>query len=185
MIKALSVISLIASALAAGLNIAYLIRSLKSFRKDFYKKYESYDLKKTIRFEKEVNIIYERSDRQIEMLKKSNIVSLILLKQAAVSFAIAACGLTLFFLGAHNVAKTDRYFSVFAWSALAAFLITFPLLMGFYVKRIKEFNIRCVFKDYSGYSFYEIPYFQIGILCFAISFSVAAVIATAHVLFGF
>ena len=99
----LIIICLVITVIICVVNIVYLINSTKTFLDRFYKKYENYDDKK---LEKYRNGLYNRTDKQIEMLKKGEVFILILLKQSLIAWLLSVCGTVMFFLGVHSFAKT-------------------------------------------------------------------------------
>lgn len=177
----LKIICLVITVITCVVNVIYLINSTKTFSDRFYKKYENYDDKK---LEKYRNGLYNRTDRQIEMLKKGEVFILILLKQSLIAWLLSVCGTVMFFLGVHSFAKTQTYLAVYLWSLLVIFLILTIILLFVYTKKAKKVDLRYVYKYSPGLGGVIVPADLILYLSVCVSLSLGAVIGIIPIILG-
>lgn len=177
----LKIICLVITVITCIVNVIYLIKATRTFLDRFYKKYENYDDKK---LEKYRNGLYDYSDIQMEALKRDDVFSLMLLKQFLISLLFSVCGTTTFFLGAHNLAKTNNYIPACMWSLLVIFFIMLSILMVIYVKKAKKLNIRYIPKNSPGLGGVIVPADLILYLSVCVSLSLGAVIGIIPIILG-
>lgn len=177
----LKIICFIVTVITCVVNVIYLIKSTKTFSDRFYKKYENYDDKK---LEKYRNGLYNRTDKQIEMLKKGEVFILILLKQSLIAWLLSVCGTVMFFLGVHSFAKTQTYLAVYLWSLLVIFLILTIILLFVYTKKAKKVDLRYVYKYSPELGSVDVPDSLVSLVSLAVSLNFAAVIGIIPIIFG-
>ena len=163
-------------------NIVCLVKSIKNFSDKFYKKLGNYDDRK---LEKYKNGLYNRTDKQIEMLKKGEVFILILLKQSLIAWLLSVCGTVMFFLGVHNFAKTQTYLAVYLWSLLVIFLILTIILLFIYTKKAKKVDLRYVYNYSPELGSVDVPDSLVSLVSLAVSLNFAAVIGIIPLIFGF
>ena len=177
----LKIICLVITVITCVVNVIYLINATKTFLDRFYKKYENYDEKK---LEKYRNGLYNRTDRQIEMLKKGEVFILILLKQSLIAWLLSVCGTITFFLGVHNLAKTQTYLAVYLWSLLVIFLILTIILLIVYTKTAKKVDLRYVYKYSPELGSVDVPDSLVSLVSLAVSLNFAAVMGIIPIILG-
>lgn len=177
----LKIICLVITVITCIVNVIYLIKATRTFLDRFYKKYENYDDKK---LEKYRNGLYDYSDIQMEALKRDDVFSLMLLKQFLISLLFSVCGTITFFLGAHNLAKTNNYIPACMWSLLVIFFIMLSILMVIYVKKAKKLNIRYIPKNSPELGGVIVPADLILYLSVFVSLSLGTVIGIIPIILG-